>query len=376
MTPTVVKALQFAKYQLHLASQELTKGTDHGSWQAVQHSYDALETWAIALLKEGGKNYNKVNFADYPNKIETGYGKPFAQGGVFRTIAELRTPLKHNLIFPNRETVRQVLSDLSLLFTENTKTYLGKAFDTVSLADMLSDPLLRQEIKQAEQDRDNSRLGGAAEHLKVAFDHLLESMRRHQLPVHARHWVELPDQLFAEREATTIIEGSRGREFERLLRNANETYRKLKDRMQLLLLGINMADYARFEYITPEIHYFKGGNRTVFGTAQGTLVQNKENIDFCFSFVLEAALKAQSIHHVEDTWSSYHVRIKCKTPVYAYHDQVWTEVRRLSAGEEVKGAKITSVIEEGRVWWGIEEENEHRYFRFDDGEIVSEIPYG
>jgi hypothetical protein len=317
----------------------------------------------------------RLNFHEYPQEIERARGgTAFSHAKILDEINDLRTPLKHRGTLPNPDAVRALAEKIEFVFEDNARKFLNISWQDVSLADIVQNPDVRNEVKDAEAAIAAGRYTDALASLRVALDTLLSRVKQ-QVPVHAKVWTDLPKELFDDSDIRRVGLNPDLNDVGRALAHANQKYEKVFYTLELLSMGVDISEYARFNYVAPSVQKTGSGKRYVVSPHLSTILQTKDVARFCLNFVLDAATRLEGRFHVRDLWSTFKIRLVRESPYFTLNNHIRTELGTLPQGHEIDDAKPHFVIGEGECWsWGTDDKR--KFVQIDSCEIVSEIVHG
>jgi len=358
---SVVSRLQVARFELEDGRSELAAMTDAGAFKAVKSFHDALETFALALADHVGIPRAFRTLRDYPKLLQGVTHQPFKHVTILNQVEALRTPAKHDAIYPHPDAVQQVASRLDPVFEDNAEQYLGVSFFKIRLASTIRHEDAKREIAAAEEAIEKREYAAALGLLRAALEmFMLENTAARP-----------PRPLIGQRLEERILQLQPDLRLE--LRAINETFDHLADGFGLVELGISVARYRRFMAITPNV-FIPGDprNRTIQKHIAERLVANHENASFALSFVLETIRRIETERAARHHQSYYRIMTKAETPYYGWIGRELKAVGTLQAGEEVRDAHFSC----GADWlydaWSFDINDQHVLVAFDSCEIVDE----
>ncbi len=369
MDADVVQRLQMARYTFELGFLELSKGTDLGANQSVLQFHDAVETLLVTIADHVGVAQRRVEYHKYPTEI-TKSGRSLLHAKVLDEINDLRVPAKHRGRYVTQAMVQPIANRIKLFLQDNVRLFFGLPLDEISSADVIQSPRVRDEVKLAERAITSNNYHEALVHLVVSFRWLLEEARR-AVPRLAQRWVEIPEELFDRSDLDRVRRELRSDELDSLFRRANERYEDLREQMQFVLFGVDAVAHARFRYITPQVNISYSGQREILWFNDSPLIVHLKNVRFCMHFVLETAVRLESMLRVSDAGNFYRLRLKKSTPYETYIEGVLKTVGTLPAGKELSG-KYTRGIDGVHDSWMVMIEDQRVFVPLNACDVLAE----
>jgi len=186
-----------------------------------------------------------------------------------------RVLYKHYGLSPAASDVLRFIESARFFLTENVREHLAVDFDTVSLADEVSDPKVRAYLKEAERFRGEGDLEEALIQVSLAFQRILRLAQKAQfgdLPRADDAYRLFPREL--QEAASDLISG----------------FRHFWDRFSrghaMFTLGVDSALFEELEHRCVTVNISEGGNRLGVHWHQETEV-TAENVNFLISNVTD-----------------------------------------------------------------------------------------
>jgi hypothetical protein len=221
------------------------------------------------------------------------------QHGISR-LNSVRNDLKHLGAMPSQEDIDDARSAVAGFLDDNTPKVFGVEFSEVGLADMVPQEEVRAKLKSAAAAEAAGERKEAMADLAKAVTGLLNDRLNHVWesrykfgqavnfpyrglvgPTVARLAVRLPrpHQQRAAKKAATELDGH--------LRALSEATSQMQRGLRVLALGIDYAQYVRFEQLTPLILSDGGARLSSMSLAWAP---TREEYEDCVQFVITAAL--------------------------------------------------------------------------------------
>jgi len=284
---------------------------------------------------------------------------PFKHKTIIDQVEALRTPAKHDSLYPDPAAVREISHKLDLVFEDNARQYLGIGFSEISMSTAVAHPQVREDIAAAEKAIEKEEYASALGFLRAAFDFFME---KH---VPARSETQLLRPRLEAAATKALWDHAQD------IREVNETWAKHMKRFAFVELGVNLADLERFDRMTPNV--FNPGNpryRRFYRHIAEELFSTRENASFALTFVLETVTRLESVGTARHFQNMFTIRARSETPVLTFRGSELTEVRRVQAGETVEGTRFGSGPNGAAWFW--DNDKEHWFASFDAFEIIGE----
>lgn len=344
----------------------MAESSDFAAGEAVLRFHDALETFLLAVADHVGVPRAWRSFHELPFVIEKQAKKPFVGTAVVNELGDLRTATKHHGRFPRFVDVFDLATRIDSVFEENAKRYVRQSFAGVSLASSIEHPETSAAAAKSEVALEEGRFFDSMMESQTAFRHFMSHFKEAGVPDDAARWLRLPDQLMS---AATGESTPRG-----VADGVNRAWKEATERLELAMLGINIADYATFRYLGPTVLLSAYGNRIqVNRSALSSLLYTAEHAAFCLTFLLNTVDRLQQTTTVRDVRSQYTVRARRETALYALLDDSSFHVeRQLAMGEQLADASLGLGHAPMQECWIVRQDGKVLMVKAADCEIVSE----
>ena len=191
-------------------------------------------------------------------------------------INKARINFKHFGLEPRYEDAFKFSCDLEGFFPTAFDTFLGIDFYSISLASLISHARTENFLNDAERLIGEDKYKESISASTVAFTIFLS------------HYKTEPS-IYYRNSFMRFKTGDR--EFERWVRNVDKIIDDQQSQLDLIILGINLAEYRRFKRYTPVVHLTMAGTfEIVHGGYGAPVTPNKEMALFCHRFVIDAIL--------------------------------------------------------------------------------------
>jgi hypothetical protein len=370
MDPNVAKRLLLAKFQLNAGKRELAGHSDFAAAEAVLRFHDAMETFFLAIADHLGAPRAFVPFHKYPGRIsEQANGRPFKHTSVVNELNDLRSPLKHYGRYPSFRDVHDLSARIDLVFEDNSLEFLGVSFDSIRMAASIRHVETSEHVRKAEELIDSGDYLDGMTHLAAAFDTFITQFKNTGVPRSAQQTLRFPHELLRPEDVRRWL--SKDGNQQRVLEGVNREWQEATQRLELMALGINVAEYATFQYLCPIVYFTEGGKMLRPHVKGGAGLRfTEENAQFCLNFVLQVVSRLENLTSVRDVRSSFEVKLTTPTPFFRGGTQ--QRAGELSAGHVIKGAHCALGPGPTGDVWSWEQDGERFYVDF-AGEIVREV---
>lgn len=337
LLPSVIDRLVFVKYLTRRGVDEFSRGHELAMAVAVLHFHDAMEIFFHCLADTLGFDARGVTFTGFPTKIRGESGKAVIASGIVDKVNSLRVPLKHQALRPGRTSLKALSADVEAFFEQNAREFLGIEFQDVSLGDLITNDVVRAQVKEAEASIDAGKYRDAFQQLVSALDTLIHKVEPARMPRASRYGTKLERELVHRDEVPRFKAHAEWDQMMRMITRMNERYEKLVAAVEPLRVGLDTTDYLHFGELT---------------RARTPINETRENAAFCLSFVIDAALRAQEggAPRLRDPWSRFTVEVEADSvPLRMFSSTgIVVDERQVPKGERFEGVQMTVVSSEGK----------------------------
>jgi hypothetical protein len=225
-----------------------------------------------------------------------------------------RNALKHAGAMPSRAAVEDVRASTTSFLEDNTPRVFAIDFAAIDMADVVAQPDTRAKLKAAADAEAAADRAEAMGDLAEAFSDLFSKNLGFGSAYGFGQTIQ--DQPFVSINSmiSTLVSGGIGRpqdrraaqgaagKLDRQLKNITEVVTAMQRGMRILALGIDYAQYDRFERLTPLV-LRSGERRTVH--APPNYAPTREEYDYCVQFVISVALRMAEldVHTARPSWT-------------------------------------------------------------------------
>jgi len=264
---------------------------------AVLLFHDCVELF-LALVSEylnAGKTGQA--FLEYWEAINNKLpDKDFAQKDSMKRLNTARTSLKHSGIQPSKSEVDAFRISVANFFDENTEKVFGISFRSISMAPLVNDDEVRQGLENADELFSQGNIEDAVEKVAIAFEQLLHNFEGRIFHTHQRFPFRPGKSSkfsFSSRFSHTGRSSTmEQREFASFVKDVQDAFDEINDRMKILSLEIDYRRFVKFKLIVPDVRLMMSGEYVASTFAKPVTI-NEYN--FCYDFVIENALRLQEI---------------------------------------------------------------------------------
>lgn len=307
----VARRLAFIRY-LHQMGVDQARLPAPLSSASLLMLHDAIESFYVLACEQLGINAT-FEFEKFPSAINAaiaGGRTLVGQATAMKRINNARKMLKHHGTHPDKTTIELAVQDTATFMAGNTPTLFDVEYDTVSMADAITQEKVRALVKAAEA-------ANAAGDRVEAMCSLAHAMTRLLTPHTRGDDYETDPSPFALEAAfgwpmtestiqdafTPRVQGGdsrlrvyAGRESRQVARQLKRTFdvvKKLGESVRLLGLGVDPASYERFEMLTPAIEGYFNGDLEFY--ALKGYAPTAEEYQFCHQFVVGCAIRFAAV---------------------------------------------------------------------------------
>ncbi|NTW54051.1 MAG: hypothetical protein HGB15_04690 [Chlorobaculum sp.] len=286
--PELINRIVYAKYLYWQGNENLNKNTLLSDGIALLNFQDAVEIFLRAIaelihasIKEQASFDVIINEIDNSEYISKDYKIPFRSS--LNQLNKARVNFKHFGLLPQNKDVQKFSRDLELLFRELIPKFFKLSFDSISLINLVRHGRINNYLKASENElllnNYEDSIIASAKAFKLLFGH------RRNLDFKIGHFCNIGSQ-----------------ESIKALNKIKEILAEHELEIDILKYGFDYSEYSLFKSITPTIHLsaintFISVHRSL--NNECTL----ENAQFCLRFVIDSALRLQSLPKISNGYS-------------------------------------------------------------------------
>ncbi len=287
----IVNRLAKIKYLYKIGiEQSMQEGTFAGF--SILSFHDCAEMFLLLVAENHGDNIDdKMSFMNYWNKYQD-----LTLGASMRILKDRRVNIKHKGLFPSKTDIEESRITITQFLRENTDIQFKKDFDTISLADLIDYPNIKDYVLKAEMFLNQNNLYDSLVNAKVGFEESLSTYESDK-----RQW----------RDSILSVGEKIGKDYRNFVTNNKEglrwfeqvthTTNDVRNILKVSALGIDYKKYALFDFITPRVIETcrTGKDKYVYDSKENfekTRTITNQDCQFCIDFVIDCALKLQEFN--------------------------------------------------------------------------------
>jgi hypothetical protein len=264
------------------AERYIARKESVASGLAISIAQDSVELFLRAIIKQLPSNGQKPpeEFIKCMDYIDGAAARPEDKVPFRARMAELnkaRVNFKHYGLIPSVADVARLLGYAEQFFEVATPQFFSCDFAGISLADLITSPVVRQRVKAAELAAKGGdiaeALGASAEAVELAGSALLGMLQPYSS-------VSLP------RELKAILSGNGESQFKNYMKAQMD---RANGTSLALALSLNLNDLVRFRMIVPSIHRLVG-SRFIRHQMRDTASVSIDDAAFAVAFATHYAL--------------------------------------------------------------------------------------
>jgi hypothetical protein len=319
-----------AKYILRRGVETLRRGGPFSSGLAVLHFQDSAEM-LLRVIAEHLDCSIKENaaFNQIMDAIDSAGEKKLTHRSALNQINRARVNFKHFGLEPKEEDSTKFREDLEVFFPITISSFLDIEFESVSMTSLVQHRRTENFLNKAEKLIVDGSYEEAIRDVAIAF----AVFRSH-------HNTEEREKLRGS------FDRFKDRDIETWAKNVESAIAAQQEQLTIIMEGINLSDYRRFQRYLPIV------NLTLAGTYQVVYTRHIERSElsrdtalFCHQFAIEAILLMKSNHlppqhtsHIRDEVSRQLQTVrKCAVIVWPSEDP---EVIRLAEKGEILEGQV------------------------------------
>lgn len=316
-----------SKYIFHKGADILNRRGPFSSGLAILHFQDAAEMVlrVIAELLHCSLKEN-VAFNQIIDAIDKIGDNKISHRIALNQLNKARINFKHFGLEPKYEDANKFRYDLEGFFPEALRSFLNIDFDSISLSSLISHRRTENFLNEAERLISDGKYHDSISASAVAFT----IFRAHYDKEPDRYWRDPFRRFEVEDEKLQIWAD-----------NIDEVIEDHQSQLNLIMFGINLADYRRFKRYAPIVHLSGAGTFAIhYGGFGEPIDPTKETALFCHRFVIDAILimKANQLPPQFPTRESkrkFQVAKKCS--IIVWPSEAPEIIRYAEAGEILLG---------------------------------------
>ncbi|MET8818472.1 hypothetical protein [Streptomyces rochei] len=292
LKPLTVQRLAYVRY-LYREGVEQSQQPAPLRARAITSFHDAVENFIGLTAEHLGVDLKpRTEFLQYWEFIKPEYELP--KKTEMKRLNDVRIALKHNGTFPSSHQIEQAREALVDFFTTVTVDVFNVDFDSIDMADLITQPKVAQYLKDAQTHADVGDYSMAAAGLSIALDTLLRHYARDDGG--GRNPFAFGPTLYWHDEPK--VRGREAWDRPRLVK-LSSIAESTQQALRAMALGIDYPKLVRFQTLVPTVHpYADGSWRYVEDEAIRQL--SPDDYDWARHFVIDSALRASAADAVDD----------------------------------------------------------------------------
>jgi len=378
MTSTAcLKRLGYAKYIYSQGVEHITHHTQLSNALAILSFQDATEILMLIIADE--LSYKPGDFMSNWSEVEK-KGKKLPLKNQMDRLNRLRVSFKHHAVLPNRDDVLDCQNNVRDFMVSATQSVLGLDFNSITLADLVENPTIRESLAEAEKALDLGQYEESMRLSAIAFAFI----KREALGDHWHQFIMAGGSFELKDIDPKILHISGSDAIERNfigikkgLARSKRCFEDIIERLNPLLMGIDNFKFTRFRLLTPQTVIAMDGRTPHQNLGWNPYLNkynmNKENATFCFNFVIDTALKGQerALGLINAQAPDAVIVITDQASIYSLKERELEEIGRISKGSVFHVLdKVMSRVHNLIPYWTIEYSGGRALIKADDTEPV------
>jgi len=209
-----------------------------------------------------------------------------------------RVNLKHYGTFPAKIAIEEAKIFINLFFEENTRQIYGLEYSQLSLVELVTFEVTRNNLLKAETELKSKNYIDAIQSIVIAYHHLIEDYEKKKVSLGYQSPFYFGGSVNDIKKYSCYVDEDKLSEEELELFHYVETmYRaiqEISDALTILALGMDYKKYSKFISIVPNIDRMK---YTSWDPKKELSHITENDVDYCLNFVIECALKFQEFDY-------------------------------------------------------------------------------
>ncbi len=280
----ILNRLSFIQYLYQDAVEKSRKPSPQDS-ASILAFHDAIELFlqlSVEFLNANPKT--NIKFMAYWDIINQKLiGQQLSQKASMNRLNTARRSLKHNGILPTKSDIEAFRVNSKNFFEDNSPIVFGIDFSEISLIDLIHNDKVKRILKQAQELCKNGQYKDSLEQLVIAFRMLILDYEKDKKDYYGRPLFQIGEDLSSAKFWDSSDDG------------VIDSLSEIQMIIKLLCLKIDCRKYIKFRVLTPIIfsgHELFDEFKPYWPNAKERKF-NKEQVEFCFNFIIESALKLQ-----------------------------------------------------------------------------------
>lgn len=295
------KRLSYAKYLFEHGKNTLANKSSLYNALAILIFHDAAELF-LTVIADKLTFKTQDHFMDYWKEVEDkGHSLPYKNE--LKKLNKIRVDFKHYGILPLFDECIECETTLNHFFSEVARDILELDFSTVSVSDLIENPDIRKHVRAAEKYKDEGNFGESIIESTIAFNYVGKVARgdsSHSFFIEKNYWdlkKVVPTLRSSGYTSTNRALQNNFRDIETSFKEVQHTLEEIIQNVNVLLLGVDIFKYKRFNSLTPRTYtdgkgvvHISEGATSIFCNEVNF---NQKNALFCIHFVIDTAMKIE-----------------------------------------------------------------------------------
>lgn len=288
-----LRKLVYAKYIFFQGCEALEKRLPIADGMAILNFQDAVEMILRTIAEHVHASIKEIiAFDQIIQQIDAVTDKKIPYKLPLIQLNKARVNFKHFALVPSRDDVEKFRRDVEAFFKECIKLFFDLDFYKVSLADMVEKKRVKNYLKKAEKELDAGNYEQCIHAAAIAFQVIF------LMPLKYKSSIDRIDSLKIDYKI-----GKELGNLPKILKAISANIERHEQEIDILIYGINLAEYKRFQFITPHINVFTGGSFEIVKRSDD--FNTLENALFCLRFVIDSALLVEQ-NRIPDKLEIFH----------------------------------------------------------------------
>lgn len=344
----LIQRIVYAKYLYWQGCETLDKGLPVSSGLSILNFQDSAEMYLRVIAEHVHANIReKTSFDQLIDEIENKSSIRIPYRSSLIQLNKARVSFKHFGLIPSSDDAQKFRRDLNLFYGTTTKDVFKIEFYDISLTDLIQKCRVRNYLREAEKEFAEKNFRACIRNATIAFSLIFRRKLSHDKPPSIpRIEIRNHDMVRALGTLPNVVTV------------LTSTVNEHEEEINILMFGINLAEYHRFKLYAPHVNISAAGN-VMETISKRSLDDTFEDAIFCLRFVTDAALLVQQ-NRVPDDWEEYYknkllrYRVIEKAPILISPGEYSELIRYADVGEELLG------------YFGNKNDNEYIAILFDD----------
>jgi hypothetical protein len=272
-----IKRLSIIKYVFNLGLEQSFL-SESIAFTSILSFHDSVEM-LLKLLAEENDKKESYEFMKYWDLI------PFlSHREAMNRLNEVRKSLKHKAILPSNSEIESCRVNVSDFLEQTVRNYFNHEFSEISLINLIENDEVKMFLKKVEENIASENFKLALDNCAIAFHQLL---RCYKFRPNRKRISYSPTPFFDDNKKQHV------NDLKQIVGEANKIFDYFESQLDIISLGLDMRKYTKFKILTPDV-YYQLSNKEFRITTSTKAIFNKENVRFCFDFIINSAITVQA----------------------------------------------------------------------------------